>query len=150
MINPTITIYREDVLRDRKAIIAQLMNSASLKHTGGLESQSDPNARCCLGHMCHALVPETRYTDGYDKVRYIDRAVVYAPATIVNRLGLFSDDGVSDPATEGQRPLRLAMLNDDTDATPQDIGQILQSNLDGESTTDRYWKPLSKYPERPK
>ena len=46
---------QEEINRNRNKWLAQLRDPESKKHYGELEDPSDSNARCCLGHACHAL-----------------------------------------------------------------------------------------------
>jgi len=58
--------------------LKQLRSDGAEKYTGALESFHEPNARCCLGHACHALIPEDKSICG-DIVYYGPEATLLPP-----------------------------------------------------------------------
>lgn len=140
---------RAQILENRRKWIDFLQLPDTKKGTGRLEDSVDNSARCCLGHACHLFVSETRKIGYYENIYYgNDRS--YAPVAVVEKLGLFdykgSTAGGHDKIFVGvYRALTLAEINDDTRASPQEIGAYLETVIEGGDNTP--FKPLTDYPE---
>ena len=59
-------ITQEQVDENRQKWLAVLRAPESSKAVGVLESRTDENSRCCLGHACHALGITRTVTTGPD------------------------------------------------------------------------------------
>lgn len=114
-----------------------------LKTKGRLESAENPEERCCLGHCCAAnkkllglvvdVDPTDRTENRYNKLRGSLPDVV-ASALNIHRLGNFTNEG--QELTElwiDKRGIdfigtlcNLASVNDSTDATPDQICELIQ------------------------
>lgn len=143
-----MTITKNEVRANRQAWIDHLLKPDTKKHTGELESHINSKARCCLGHACHALIPDERGTGVYsDTVNYLGESYDL-PGELVVKIGMYSsygDSGSCEAFTmPGHPDLRnLTAANDHTSATPQDIGAYLQTVIEGGENTP--FKPLSEY-----
>jgi hypothetical protein len=143
---------RAQILENRRKWIDFLKLPDTKKGTGKLESSADNTARCCLGHACHVLIPETRKVIEFDNgeiVKYGEERS-YAPYLLKNKLGLYDVAGSNDLRIEfqiGSYETRgcLAAYNDGTDITPQEIGAYLETVIEGGRFTP--FKPLIDYPE---
>ena len=120
-----------------------LRDPSSLKKIGVLESNVNPNARCCLGHACHALIPETRRVTlprAGSLVRYgaDEWSAQVLPPELTELLGVDASctfkkrvevprDRIKDTSTLN---LSATALNDNTDLSPSEIADILERERD--------------------
>lgn len=141
-------MLRAEILANRQKVITFLKQPKRLKTTGKLDKGD--GARCCLGHMCYVLkVPRTWQGSSYGYGTRND--INYAPLEVINAVGLYYYDGKPgnkqdikiETLTGGWES--LAVMNDSTLATPQQIGTYLESVIEGGNNTP--WKPLTDYPQ---
>jgi hypothetical protein len=119
-------------IENRRKWIELLKHPDTKKAQGVLVSQHDPEARCCLGHACHALdIP-------FDTSRWVYEGNRYTtPLSVIDALGLWgscgelNDTSARVPGGQGS----LAGWNDDTDTTPQEIGAYLETVIMGGDDT---------------
>ena len=101
--------------------------SEKTKHR--LESYDIPNRRCCLGHACHALIPDERRA--FALMRSTGR-VLYnnehtrLPTKVAEMLDVNTICEFKEPLLIDNGPLWSgADLNDCTDLAPKEIADIL-------------------------
>lgn len=89
--------------------------------------------RCCLGHGAHVLdivIHEGKYGISYGVLPQWETA----PEELIDMCGLYDNNGSSGDG-KGFGPWErnnLAGINDDTDATPQEIGAYLRTVILGD------------------
>jgi hypothetical protein len=129
-----MTITDKEIYNNRLKWIEYLKRPETKKFTENLENPEDPEARCCLGHACHVLAPETRNLDNDGDVLYGDD-VAFLPDSLVEQLGMWTYEGGANDrdifADLGYRACCLSVLNDNTDISPQEIGEYLQTVIMG-------------------
>ena len=149
---------RAEILANRRKWIARLKRRTTMKYQGALESTDNPTHRCCLGHGCNVLkikrAVDTRtgvicYGTGAGAVFGGESAV--APIEFVDAVGLTGNVGIFDTEDryeyimcDGVEIDSLAELNDITDWTPQQIGELLENMIEGGEGTP--FVPLDHYP----
>ena len=128
---------RSEILANRKTWIAYLKRpdiikwEGSLSHPGNGWADDKYNNRCCLGHGCHALDIEFDAYAGYN-------------SELTVKAGLWTPRGSTKSHAAIKKGVpSLQYLNDKTDATPQDIGEYLESVIEGGEDTP--FKPLSMF-----
>jgi hypothetical protein len=124
-----------EIIEARKKWIAYLKNSDTLKTIGKLEDPDNPNKRCCLGHACHIFEVERQASKF--KVLYDDHSA-RLPESLVLKLGMWSVYGSGKLVQYKLRGLdvkSLSSLNDDADYTPQQIGEYLETVIEGGDDT---------------
>jgi hypothetical protein len=130
-------ITDQEIYDNRMKWIEYLKRPKTIKGIEELESYNNPECRCCLGHACHVLSPETR-TLGKYRVLYGGQQS-YLPEALVEALGLYSNSGdlnFGEIKIAGfPNKHNLADLNDSTDITPQEIGAYLESCVIGGDDT---------------
>ena len=130
-------LTRSEVRANRLKWAEFLMEPERKKAVGRLDVGD--GSRCCLGHGCFVLgIPSKVYKDG---VCY-DNLGKTAPSSFVNMVGLRNGEGSSLIGIGIQNS--LAGLNDDTNATPQEIGKFLLDCIEGGDGTP--FLPLSDFP----
>lgn len=139
---------RSQILENRRKWIDYLKLPTTEKAVGLLEDIGNNSARCCLGHACHLLIPETR-EKVFDSV-YYDHNRGYAPVSIVKMLGLYDRHGIFAGGEfikigSYQSERSLAAYNDNTKITPQEIGAYLETVIEGGDNTP--FQALTEYPE---
>ena len=147
---------RDKILRNRQTWIDHLLNPDTKKTTAKLDRGN--GERCCLGHACVALgIPSAVMGD---EILY-DGTSEVAPESLVRLVGLWGVNGegssigsdkhksyfdVSKTTSIKDKNIwGLTKLNDDTTATPQEIGAYLQSVIEGGRATP--FKPLTDFEE---
>lgn len=139
---------RSEIKINRQKMIDQLKDPKSEKTEGLLEDPNNNNARCCLGHGCHALNIE-RFVDSNGICYGQENDSAVAPPQLINKVGLFFNLGVFQSRKittfKSVKFDSLVGANDGSNLTPQDIGEYLESVIEGGEDTP--WKPLSEYPE---
>lgn len=141
---------RKKILENRVKWVEFLMKPKRKKTTGLLDAGS--GYRCCLGHGCYILEIE-KVENGiggfdYGKENYHQTA----PDEFVEAVGLYNDHGQTlddspikvNLKQSMENLITLADINDNTDATPQEIGKYLESVIEGGPHTP--FKPLTDYP----
>lgn len=141
-------MLRSEIKENRQKVIDQLKDPSSQKETGKLESLQDSNYRCCLGHACHALNiirSQTECCVCYGEKEHD----ATAPEELVDLVGFYSCCGgfksYSSHTFKKYKFSDLMALNDVTSISPQEIGEYLESVIEGGEDTP--WKSLSEYPE---
>ena len=124
---------KSEILENRKKWIEKLLDPASLKHKNCLQHPVESDKCCCLGWACVAL--------GVEFVR--DNGVL--PEEQRKMLSMWGQTGGSrDCSHLGEwEYVSLSRVNDNTDATPQDIGRYLESVIEGGEHTP--FIPLSNF-----
>lgn len=144
---------RSEILENRKKVIEFLKQPERLKYAGALVDYQNHEARCCLGHMCESLIPETKeykpnqFNEDILYTNYQGEQV-YAPPLLIKKLGLHDGAGgvlATNASILGTNYTSLAEVNDNTLITPQEIGAYLESVLEGGDDTP--WKSISSYKE---
>lgn len=137
-------LTREQVRANRQKWIDFLKNPMRRKAVGVLDNGF--GQRCCLGHGCYALRLQREKTGSvYAYGKWMEECS--APIEFIAAVGLFACNGKSDSGLglgQWQEDM-LVNVNDETDATPQQIGEYLQSVIEGGEDTP--FRPLSEYKE---
>lgn len=139
----------EEIMANRRTWIDFLKEPERQKGFGRLEHVSNSEQRCCLGHACFILGAERslRHEDDMtgNVVTYNSQSL-YPDEKIWKALGLKDHSGrifgpvanlkeasVTFTSSKGLTYNfdRLADLNDDTRITPQEIGEFLESVIEG-------------------
>jgi|SRR5690606_38158119 len=145
---------RSEILENRKKAVEFLKQPERKKCGGRLVSTYDQESRCCLGHMCESLIPETKELKTSDSdenilYAYYQGEMYAAPPLLVEKLGLHGIVGgsyLSKNYLIAEFPCNsLAQLNDNSPLTTQEIGAYLESVIEGGDDTP--WKNLSEYEE---
>lgn len=136
---------RSQIYEARMAWIKFLMTKGRKKAVERLDVGG--GARCCLGHACYILGIKGR------PILNIPGDVVYGftyegnekavPQSLVEKLGLWADLGESGDGAflgefltqTGNQCNSLALINDETDATPYQIGKYLLTVIEGGTNT---------------
>lgn len=140
---------KSEILANRRAWINFLKRPDTIKGKQLLESTSNNEARCCLGHACHVLIPETRNTNGGRVVYGNITDWAYAPPLLVDKLGLYKANGEIPNGSQalanvtGATWNSLADYNDNTSITPQQIGEYLETVIEGGFNTP--FEHISRY-----
>lgn len=127
---------RSEILSHRQAWIDYLKRPETKKEKGRLESRTDSEARCCLGHACHIAGAERTVNQETATVFY-DGVETIAPSQVMKYFGLRASNGFVYHDGDFIHTFAeynfssLASLNDHTDATPQEIGEYLQTVIEG-------------------
>ena len=125
---------KSEILENRKKWIEKLLDPASLKHKNCLQHPTESNKCCCLGWACVALGVE------------FDKTGSYLPEEQREILGMWYSRGSSNfNHLVDWEYYSLTAVNDNTDATPQDIGRYLESVIEGGEHTP--FIPLSNFSE---
>ena len=121
---------KTQITENRKKWLTVLRDPESKKTRGVLESSEDENARCCLGHACHALgIPRIAPSDsGYILYHSESKSLpMYARrALMVSRCGVFKNSIVID----NKEFNNIAQVNDMTALTPQEIADVIEDQFD--------------------
>lgn len=142
---------RQQIKDNRIKFGLDLQDPEREKATSELESSSNPNARCCLGHGCDGFSLK-RTVDEYGCVRY-DGENELAPQQLMSLMGMKDNEGMFGTSVVFKvgdgvwTPSSLIALNDNTLLTPQQIGEWLSKPeiiKGGEGTP---YLPLSEFPE---
>jgi hypothetical protein len=160
---PVTPPFREDVLRDRLAWCDFLEDPARGKAYGMLAASPDSEDRCCLGHAMFMLLGPpiesealaARHCQGLSVGWYVDghfHTGLVSPG-VVARLGMWTSSGAVDlDSTEGKGSLlpfgefSLSALNDRTHVSPQEVGALLRSLVEGGRGTP--FRPLDEFPTK--
>lgn len=138
---------RSEILENCKKAVEFLKQPERKKGRMRLVSKCDQESRCCLGHMCESLIPETK--EHITSVLLTYQGAMYAaPPLLVEKLGLH--DPFGNVPTVNVSILHtpyssLSAVNDHTELTTQQIGAYLESVIEGGDDTP--WKNLSEYEE---
>jgi hypothetical protein len=147
----TNVLTRDQILENRKKAIAFLKEPARRKAQRWLDLGY--GRRCCLGHMCFALEIEHKQVKVNGRIGYGHMFEdISAPQELVDLLGLWDDNGGNKSCFDvgklrGQELPNLTCMNDDTEMTPQQIGEYLETVIEGGD--DVPFKPLDEFPMEP-
>ena len=129
--------YHNDpvIHENRKKWLEQLRKPESEKTYSKLERYDNPNARCCLGHACHALGIEREEIKYYGE----EHGVTYGnehdvlPKEAAEMLDITLSGSIREEVRidgfQNGRPryfVTLTTLNDKTELTPQQIADIIE------------------------
>jgi len=136
---------RSGILENRRKWIAELKKLESKKAEAKLENYHT-GGRCCLGHGCAALgLERTVIKSGPCTNIFYDGESLVAPKSFVEKVGLKDSYGFCMISFKDIIYDELTALNDCSEATPQEIGEILEGMIEGGDDTPFY--PLSDYEE---
>lgn len=142
---------RSEIRANRQKWAEGLMEPERQKAIGMLEDKF--GARCCLGHGCSILGIQRYGSEPYRGIAFGSSVeTTIAPEEFVLMVGLWGAWGqtrfgnISEFVTpEGLAAKSLAGVNDQTSATPQEIGAYLLLVIEGGASTP--FQPLSNYEE---
>ena len=120
---------KEEINENRQKWLAVLRDPESKKVTSILESTGDPNARCCLGHACHALSLKRTM---YDKSRYVyyDYEFRQLPLRACEALEIDTNGSFKEPIViKDHNFYGLTGVNDGTSLTPQEIADVIEDQF---------------------
>lgn len=142
MIEATQLYTREEIYANRLKWIEFLLVPGRKKAISVLDEGN--GYRCCLGHACFVLKLTRTKNVHLDGNFYYDNEGEVAPSKLIEMVGLWDENGTSDNRVPliGQEN-NLASLNDETDATPKEIGEYLMTVIEG--GIDTPFRPLSHY-----
>ena len=126
-------IFKKQIDRNRKKWLAVLRAPESKKHRAALEKPTDPNARCCLGHACHALdIKKSKESEsGYI---YYDGELGILPKKAQKKLRVNPKGTFKNPVRiNGIDLFDLVYVNDDTDLTPQEIADVIEDQFENDN-----------------
>ena len=121
---------KTQITENRQKWLAVLRDPESKKTRGVLESCTDPDARCCLGHACHALgITKTMplfpgYILYHSESQYLPMHA--RRALMVSRNGSFKKSIIID----NKELSNIAQVNDMTDLTPQEIADVIEDQFE--------------------
>jgi len=133
---------RHEILKNRKKWIKFLQNPKRKKAKEYLDIGK--GERCCIGHGCYVLsLKKTKNGDGWD---YEGSEGQTAPEEFQYKVGLKNSvGGIVGSFILDTYTTTLTGLNDSTDTTPQEIGDYLESVIEGGYDTP--FIPLTDYEE---
>ena len=124
-------ITQEQVNENRQKWFAVLRAPESSKAVGVLESRTDENSRCCLGHACHALgIARTVPNESAPEyVRYDSESKWLPPAARralrINANGNFKRSiEINDTVLNS-----LSQVNDRTELSPAEIADVIEDQI---------------------
>ena len=140
--------------------ISYLREPGRRKHKDALQSVSDPEARCCLGHLCHTLnIPFKEYrSGGRTYIEYLSHASML-PGLAAEQIGITPSGefknlvrigserrtyDASDRRYVGNEDLmaeNLMQVNDLTDLSPREIGDL----IDEQWRNDNFHRTVPPY-----
>lgn len=133
-------LTKQQILKNRGTWTSRLLDKRARKLIGRLSNPYDLWESCCLGHGCLALNIE------YDMLIMVcfgkSKATALAPAEFVELVGL---NGSLGQFLNVEPHSSLSSLNDDTEMTPQEIGNLLNSIIKGGNGTP--FRSLNDYPD---
>ena len=111
--------------------LKQLRDPRSQRYRYELQSASQPNARCCLGHLCHALGVDVEVRGDYV---YYDRCSTGLPEGVakllnITQIGKFKEGVEYRNGTYES----LAALNDESDIDLDGIARIIEEQLEADN-----------------
>ena len=130
---------RHEILENRKKWIKFLQDPKRRKTTERLDKGK--GYRCLLGHGCYILGVERSRIDNLWAYG-LRKNFVFAPSEFISLVGLSNQSGIFN-TDDGESTLTI--LNDETDMTPQEMGDYLESVIEGGDNTP--FKPLTDYEE---
>ena len=120
----------EQIDENRQKWLSVLRAPESKKALGVLESSEDPNARCCLGHACHALGLKRTEPAGSRYVHYDSKSQWLSKnarrALRIDSTGYFRKPIIIN----GKKLTNLSQVNDWTSLTPQEIADVIEDQFD--------------------
>lgn len=139
---------RSEILANRLKWINFLKNPKRKKVEGFLDGGN--GYRCCLGHGAYCLgISRQENNDIYTYGSFHEKEV--APSELIELVGLWDNQGSIKNAlsyiclNDDVPILDLTSLNDNTEYSPQQIGDYLNSVIEGGEHTP--FRPLSEYKE---
>lgn len=125
-------LTRSQIKANRQKWIERLCDSRARK--AKTELAETPWRMCCLGHGCEALGINFVWHAQYEE-------------ELTHQAGLWGDIGKSQNGSKLGKwdEWALAIINDKTNATPQQIGAYLRTVIEGGEDTP--FRPLTDYPE---
>ncbi len=134
-----------EILANRKKVVEYLQKPSLRKAKGALREVG--GGRCCLGHMCDILeIPSTFNQSAKEYYYGVERSYGFAPQELMAMVGLHGNDGEFYETTSYEfqkfdRAGSLAQFNDEFRVSPQRIGKILSTMLEGGPGTP--WKKIT-------
>ena len=129
-----MTYYtQEEIDENRRKWLAQLRDLDSKKEFGQLENVKDSNARCCLGHACHALGIRRRVkqypSSSIDLVAYENTSGALPSSACymlnITAIGRFIEKII----VNGESCSDLSDVNDNTLLSPAEIADVIQDQF---------------------
>ena len=112
-----------------------LYNTYAKKHKRALEKYDEPEARCCLGHLCHALHVKRDVDEINGIVKYKDKGkdsweISILPKEVAILLDITMDGSFIRPISiKGVLHGNLVRVNDRTDLSLPAIAEIIKTQI---------------------
>jgi hypothetical protein len=139
-------LTKKEILENRKKWVKYLTEKRLYKHRGELQKLNGVSC-CCLGHGCNLFkIPKKQI--GTELAFGVTNNIVSAPDELMNLVGLhctlgefkdkkrflFDSNTRTFHNSNNKNKTRqvfdcLSSLNDDTDATPKEIGMFIKAHL---------------------
>lgn len=138
---------RKEILENRRIWI-EFLKTNPPKFIGKLENIENQEERCCLGHGCHIFNIDKKEMKLITTISVNYGGEFWsAPEKLVELLGLRDEDGTipDEYFYENLTVTNLLELNDETDMNHRQIGEYLESVIEGGDNSP--FLPLEDYPE---
>ena len=131
---------QEEINENRRKWLAQLRDPESKKHYGELENPLASNARCCLGHACHALdIDRELQEDGEIFVAY-GGCLGHLPKEAARKLDIevtgYLKNSIEIQFCNSKGRVQvikchsLTDVNDSTSLTPKEISDVIEEQFE--------------------
>ena len=124
---------QEQIDENRRKWFGVLRDPESKKITNKLEDPEDTNARCCLGHACHALGIEREVEFDPRKESHsvcYDSSSIVLPDTVAYMLNITNVGDFKKTIYVKSIPVsNLTQANDDTNLTPAEIADLIEDQI---------------------
>ena len=133
-----LTYTAEEVKLNRQKWLETLRDPKSKKKVGILEDHCNENARCCLGHACHALGAKKYTAEHLGDDGEVEPVITYGgewtilPEAIAEKLCITCNGEFKDPIRiEGFKGGfdNLTDVNDDTKLTSVEIADVIEEQF---------------------
>ena len=125
---------QEQIDENRQKWFKVLRDPESKKITNQLEDPEDPNARCCLGHACHALGIEREIELDPKKELYnvyYHGSNIVLPDIVSQMLNISNAGDFKKTIYVKNTPVsNLTQLNDTTSLTPSEIANVIEDQIE--------------------
>ena len=124
--------------------ISYLRSDEAKRHKGSLESATDENARCCLGHACHVLGIERHLYSEEEDLNGVfygqERSLAFLPREAAELLGISRRGGFKQFVDVQDNPnfppygiTNLTAINDNTELSLHEIADIIEEQYQNDN-----------------
>ena len=130
---------QEQIDENRRKWFGVLRDPESKKAVNKLESYTDKNARCCLGHACHALGIERKVMKFANGIIVYENKSDTLPFSVCNMLNIQNTGKFKKEVLVGDEPYwSLSRINDNTDLTPQEMADVIEDQFENDNLEEAY------------